>query len=158
MVLDSSSTSFSLGEYRPSGGGCPSVPRCRIEDEITPLWWTPRERDYSPRRSANAEEKITPRVIQERRRTPTGRSGFKSVDEITNELGVSSSMLHRWRQRFESELEGGTQPSQGEREEIERLRSELRDVKAENTLLKKSQPSCATSTLAKAERAQLHQR
>jgi transposase len=63
--------------------------------------------------------------------------GSKSVDEIAKELGVSSSMLHRWRQRFEPELTGGTQPSQVEREEIERLRSELRDVKAENTLLKK---------------------
>ena len=63
--------------------------------------------------------------------------GPRSVDEIAKELGVSSSMLHRWRQRFEPELTGGTQPSQGEREEIERLRSELRDVKAENTLLKK---------------------
>lgn len=63
--------------------------------------------------------------------------GPKSVDEIAKELGVSPSMLHRWRQRFEPELTGGTQPSQGEREEIERLRSELRDVKAENTLLKK---------------------
>jgi transposase len=63
--------------------------------------------------------------------------GPKSVDEIAKELGVSSSMLHRWRQRFEPELTGGTQPSQSEREEIERLRSELREVKAENTLLKK---------------------
>ena len=64
--------------------------------------------------------------------------GSKSVDEIAKELGVSSSMLHRWRQRFEPELKGGTQPSQGEREEIERLRSELRDAKAENALLKKA--------------------
>lgn len=63
--------------------------------------------------------------------------GSKSVEEIAKELGVSSSMLHRWRQRFEPELTGGTQPSQGERDEMERLRSELRDVKAENTLLKK---------------------
>jgi transposase len=63
--------------------------------------------------------------------------GSKSVDDIARELGVSSSMLHRWRQRFEPELKGGMQPSQGEREELERLRSELRDVKAENTLLKK---------------------
>lgn len=63
--------------------------------------------------------------------------GSKSVDEVAKELGVSSSMLHRWRQRFEPELTGGTQPSQSEREEIERLRSELRDVKAENALLKK---------------------
>jgi len=63
--------------------------------------------------------------------------GAKPVTEIAMELGVSSSMLHRWRERFEPELTGGAQPSQGEREEIERLRSELRDVKAENTLLKK---------------------
>jgi transposase-like protein len=47
-------------------------------------------------------------------------------------------MLHRWRVRFESELAGGTQPSQGEREEIERLRRELRDLQAENTFLKKA--------------------
>jgi transposase-like protein len=53
-------------------------------------------------------------------------------------VGVSSSMLHRWHQRFEPELEDGTQASQGAREEIERLRSELRDVKAENTPLKKA--------------------
>jgi transposase-like protein len=45
-------------------------------------------------------------------------------------------MLHHWRQRLEPELTGGTQPSQGRREEIERLRSELRDVQAENTILK----------------------
>jgi len=63
--------------------------------------------------------------------------GSKPVTEIAKELGVSPSMLHRWRERFEPELTGGAQPSQGEREEIERLRSELRDVKAENTLLKK---------------------
>jgi transposase-like protein len=63
--------------------------------------------------------------------------GSKPVAEIAKELGVSPSMLHRWRERFEPELTGGAQPSQGEREEIERLRSELRDVKAENTLLKK---------------------
>ena len=63
--------------------------------------------------------------------------GSKPVTEVAKELGVSSSMLHRWRERFEPELTGGAQPSQGEREEIERLRRELRDVKAENTLLKK---------------------
>lgn len=63
--------------------------------------------------------------------------GSKSVTEVAKELGVSPSMLHRWRERFEPELTGGTQPSQGEREEIERLRRELRDVQAENSLLKK---------------------
>ncbi len=63
--------------------------------------------------------------------------GSKSVTEIAKELGVSPSMLHRWRERFEPELTGGAQPSQGEREEIERLRRELRDLQAENSLLKK---------------------
>jgi transposase-like protein len=98
------------------------------------------ERDYSPRSSANAEARISPRIIQERRGTPPDRSGLQVVDEIAKELGVSPSMLHRWRQRFEPELTGGVQASQGEREEIEQLRSALRDMKAENTLLKKSQP------------------
>lgn len=64
--------------------------------------------------------------------------GSKTVTEIAKELGVSPSMLHRWRERFEPELTGGVQQSQGEREEVERLRSELRDLKAENTLLKKA--------------------
>jgi transposase len=64
--------------------------------------------------------------------------GSKTVSEIAKELGVSPSMLHRWRERFEPELTGGSQRSQGEREEVERLRSELRDLKAENALLKKA--------------------
>ena len=64
--------------------------------------------------------------------------GSKTITEVANELGVSPSMLHRWRERFESELASGTQPSQGEREEVERLRRELRDLQAENTLLKKA--------------------
>ena len=64
--------------------------------------------------------------------------GTKTVTEIAKELGVTASMLHRWRERFEPELTGGVQPSQGEREEVERLRNELRDLKAENSLLKKA--------------------
>lgn len=64
--------------------------------------------------------------------------GSKTVAEVAKELGVSTSMLHRWRERFEPELGGGVQQSQGEREEVERLRRELRDLQAENTLLKKA--------------------
>ena len=63
--------------------------------------------------------------------------GPKTIIEIAKELGVSPSMLHRWRERFEPELTGGAQPVQSEREEVERLRRELRDLQAENTLLKK---------------------
>lgn len=64
--------------------------------------------------------------------------GSKTVAEVAKELGVSPSMLHRWRERFEPELTGGALPSQGDREEVERLRRELRDLQAENTLLKKA--------------------
>ena len=65
--------------------------------------------------------------------------GSKTVAELAEELGVSSSMLHRWRARFESELSGSPpQRSQGEREEVEQLRRRLRDLEAENSLLKKA--------------------
>lgn len=64
--------------------------------------------------------------------------GSKTIADVAKELGVSQSMLHRWRERFEPELTGGTQARQGEREEIERLRRELRDLQAENSLLKKA--------------------
>ena len=64
--------------------------------------------------------------------------GPKTVAEVAKELGVSPSMLHRWRERFEAELVGSARPTQSEREEIERLRRELRDLQAENALLKKA--------------------
>jgi transposase len=65
--------------------------------------------------------------------------GPKTISEIAKELGVTSSMLHRWRERFEPELAGSSgAPNQTEREEIERLRRELRDLQAENALLKKA--------------------
>jgi len=67
--------------------------------------------------------------------------GSKTVVAIAKELGVSPSMLHRWREQFEPEFSGATPVSQGEREEVERLRRQLRDLQAENSLLKKSQPS-----------------
>ncbi|MCA9641869.1 MAG: transposase [Polyangiaceae bacterium] len=64
--------------------------------------------------------------------------GPKTIADVARELGVSQSMLHRWRERFEPELTGGAQAGQGEREEVERLRRELRDLQAENALLKKA--------------------
>jgi transposase len=64
--------------------------------------------------------------------------GSKTITEVAKELGVTPGMLHRWRVRFEPELTEGTPSSQGEREEVERLRRQLRDLQAENTLLKKA--------------------
>ena len=64
--------------------------------------------------------------------------GTKTVAEVAKELGVRPSMLHRWREQLEPELSGSAPASQSEREEIERLRRELRDAHAENSLLKKA--------------------
>ncbi|MFM2420428.1 MAG: Transposase, partial [Pseudomonadota bacterium] len=42
--------------------------------------------------------------------------GSKTVAELAKELGVSPSMLHRWRAQFEPELSSSApQRSQGER-------------------------------------------
>jgi transposase len=86
----------------------------------------------------NAAQNITPDSFEKDAVRRLIARGSKTVTEIAKELGLSPSMLHRWRERFEPELTGGTQPSQGERDEVERLRSELRDLKAENSLLKKA--------------------
>lgn len=64
--------------------------------------------------------------------------GSKTVTDIAKELGISPSMIHRWREEFEEELPGATPVSQNEREEVERLRRELRDLQGENSLLKKA--------------------
>lgn len=64
--------------------------------------------------------------------------GSKTVVEIAKELGVSPSMLQRWREQFATELPSTAQASQSDREEVERLRRELRDLQAENSLLKKA--------------------
>lgn len=63
--------------------------------------------------------------------------GTKTVAEIAQELGVSPSQLHRWREQFEPELSGAAPASQAERDEVERLRREVRELQAENSLLKK---------------------
>ena len=94
----------------------------------------PRIRRELRRRGARPSKK---RVKKDAVRRLLAR-GSKSVAEIAKELGVSPSMLHRWRERFEPELTGGAQPSQGEREEIERLRRELRDLQADEHPAKKS--------------------
>jgi transposase len=64
--------------------------------------------------------------------------GSKTIEEIAEELGINTSLLYRWKNQFGADLTGKPQASQEEREEIERLRRELRDLQAENTLLKKA--------------------
>lgn len=64
--------------------------------------------------------------------------GSKTIEEVAKELGINVSLLYRWKSQFSADLTGKSQASQKEREEIERLRRELRDLQAENTLLKKA--------------------
>ena len=64
--------------------------------------------------------------------------GTKRIPEVAKELGVSSSMLYRWREQLRPELSGAAHAPQADREEVERLRRELRDAQAENSLLKKA--------------------
>jgi transposase-like protein len=62
--------------------------------------------------------------------------GWKTIVEIAAEVGVSQNMLHRWRERFEPELTQGTQPSQDDPEDVERLRRKLRDLESDSLLKK----------------------
>jgi transposase len=64
--------------------------------------------------------------------------GTRTVDEIARELGVTTSMLHRWRQRYETEVSSKAVRNQDEREDVERLRRRLRELEMENVLLKKA--------------------
>lgn len=64
--------------------------------------------------------------------------GSKTIEEIAKELGINESLLYRWKNQFSGNVTDKPQASQKEREEIERLRRALRDVQAENTLLKKA--------------------
>lgn len=64
--------------------------------------------------------------------------GPRTVEEIASGLGVGSSMLHRWHQKFGAEVSGGAVRAQDEREDVERLRRRLRELEQENALLKKA--------------------
>jgi len=96
-------------------------------------------RDYAPRSTADAAPQLTPDSFKKDAVRRLMARGSKTVAELAAELGVSPSMLHRWRETFESEVSGSApQRSQGEREEVEQLRRRLRDLEAENSLLKKA--------------------
>jgi len=47
-------------------------------------------------------------------------------------------MLHRWQQAYAAEVSDGPAKTQGEREDVEKLRRRLRELEMENVLLKKA--------------------
>lgn len=64
--------------------------------------------------------------------------GVKTVPEIATHMGVSSSMLYRWRDTYGALGNAGAVASQEEREDMEKMRRRLRELEQENTLLKKA--------------------
>ena len=52
-------------------------------------------------------------------------------------MGVTTSLLYRWKESLEAEASGGTL-SEDEREELKRLRKENRELKLEKEILKKA--------------------
>jgi transposase len=61
--------------------------------------------------------------------------GGKPVDQIASDLGVSAYSLHRWKKKYLSE--NGPQ-KENLRQENERLRREVLELKQEREILKKS--------------------
>lgn len=64
--------------------------------------------------------------------------GTKTIPEVSGELGVSQSMLYRWREHYGEEALAATRPSESERAEMEAMRKRVRELEAENTFLKKA--------------------
>jgi len=62
--------------------------------------------------------------------------GYK-VSEAARSLGINDNLLRRWRQEFEDEA-SGVLLSTDEREELKRLRKEVRMLRMEKEILKKA--------------------
>ena len=60
-----------------------------------------------------------------------------SVAEAARSLDVGENQIRRWRQQFEQESAAG-QLTATEREELERLRKEIRQLRMEKEILKKA--------------------
>ena len=58
--------------------------------------------------------------------------GAQTVAEVADRLGVSKSMLHRWRKTYEVSATGASDQSQHEREKVEGMRRRRRELEAEN--------------------------
>ncbi len=64
--------------------------------------------------------------------------GTRTIPAIAKELGVSQSMLYRWREQYGEEALAAARPSESERAEMEAMRRRVRELEAENTFLKKA--------------------
>tara|TARA_B100000929_G_C15184300_1_gene309865 strand:+ start:92 stop:382 length:291 start_codon:yes stop_codon:yes gene_type:complete len=60
-----------------------------------------------------------------------------SVPEAAKSLGIASNMLYRWKDQME-QLQEGKVLVEGEREELKRLRKEVKELRMEKEILKKA--------------------
>lgn len=60
-----------------------------------------------------------------------------TVPEAANQLGIATNMLYRWKQKIEDQ-EQGKMLSTDEREELKRLRREVKTLRMEKEILKKA--------------------
>ncbi len=60
-----------------------------------------------------------------------------SVPEAAKSLGLASNILYRWKEQIESQL-AGKSLSVDEREELKRLRKEVKNLRMEKEILKKA--------------------
>ncbi len=60
-----------------------------------------------------------------------------TVPEAAKSLGIATNMLYRWKDQVESQLEGKVL-AEDEREELKRLRREVKGLRMEKEILKKA--------------------
>ena len=60
-----------------------------------------------------------------------------SVPEAAKSLGINANMLYKWKENIEAQLEGKIL-AEDEREELKRLRKEVRRLRMEKEILKKA--------------------
>lgn len=59
------------------------------------------------------------------------------ISEAARSLGVGANLIGRWRREFEAEA-SGNRLSSDDREELQRLRKEVRQLRMEKEILKKA--------------------
>jgi transposase len=60
-----------------------------------------------------------------------------SVPEAAKSLGIVASMLYKWKEQHEQQV-AGTVLAEDEREELKRLRKEVKELRMEKEILKKA--------------------
>ncbi|MBN3493070.1 transposase [Vibrio neptunius] len=60
-----------------------------------------------------------------------------SVAQAAEAVGVATTVLYKWKEKLEAQLEG-TELSDDERDELKRLRKEVKELRMEKEILKKA--------------------